>query len=94
MDFIPVTYFYSLIPLGSRSSGEDILNAVIKKLEEDQLMDWARRCITSVTTDGASNNISPNVGFSYLFQRKLDKNLIINWCQGKTLFYYNSELSC
>ena len=48
-----MTYFYDLVPLGATHTGEDIFNAIVKHLENDGLMAWAERCITSISTDGA-----------------------------------------
>ena len=51
--WLPISYFYKMVALGSTHTGEDIYNAIVAQLEEDGLMPWAERCVTSLSTDGA-----------------------------------------
>ena len=49
----PVSYFYALIPVGPKASGERILKAVNQMLEKDGLGDWLKNHLISTVSDGA-----------------------------------------
>ena len=50
----PIVYFYKLIPLGSRSTGEATLNAVLNSFNNDGLIPLIKSQLISVVSDGGS----------------------------------------
>lgn len=53
----PIVYFYKLIPLGSRSTGEAHLNAVLNSFQNDGLLPLLKSQLVSVVSDGGSKYI-------------------------------------
>ena len=56
-DYLPITYFYKLIPLGSRSTGQIMLEAVLQNFKDDGILPLVKDELVAAVTDGDGNKL-------------------------------------